>query len=155
MKTNSDFTEIDLRSHLLNVCDSEYEANLLWLKFIRASTDKPNGGQFASKAQEWLQHICGCYQVWIDRLENHDGPRFSDLDSEFESVHKKLKDYVAHCDLNSLLESKDKERWSALSIIQHMQSHGSYHRGHLRALAEFHGLEDWPETDYLCFASVE
>jgi hypothetical protein len=81
MKTNSDVTEIDLRSHLLNVCDSEYGANLLWLKFIRASTDRPNGGQFASKAQEWLEHICGCYQVWIDRLENHDGPRFSDLDS--------------------------------------------------------------------------
>ena len=48
--------------------------------------------------------------------------------------------------------SNDREYTHSLGkVATHVINHGTYHRGHLRGLAEAEGLTDFPDTDYLLY----
>lgn len=48
------------------------------------------------------------------------------------------------------LEKKHSEHMLS-EVAHHVFNHGTYHRGHLRGLADAAGFEDFPETDLIRF----
>ncbi len=150
---------MDLRDHLLNLVEYEKWANEQWLGFLIEAPSQPSGAQFASKAEELIGHIIGCYWHWFSLMSGTNVERTGDLRSDLEGQISKMQEYIATCELGAKVQRSWEEygtyEWQTYQLIQHALSHGSYHRGHIRALAEAHGFEEWPDTDYEAFAGVK
>lgn len=141
--------------HLVEEVHYQKWANDLWFEFIESSKSQHHGGQFAVQAEKWMWHIEGCYRGWLNSALSENEERAETLEKSLENAYLRLMKFVTQKDLDSLLVSEKNEDTVALNyrqIVHHTLNHATYHRGHLRALAEQHGLTDWPETDYVRFA---
>lgn len=78
-----------------------------------------------------------------------------DLNRDVPRLNELWRRIISEADLDSVLEMTGDRKISALDLIQHVMNHGTYHRGHLRGLAEAEGLTDFPETDIVRFAVVQ
>jgi uncharacterized damage-inducible protein DinB len=138
-----------LRKHLLDQANTELWAFNLWQSFIEDASNYYGGAQFRSQGERCLRHTIGCYVDWLDFVEEVETSRPDDFRDEKESEFKRLIRFIETVQLDQAFISEDQSRsWTAVTIIQHMLSHGAYHRGQLRQLAETAGLNSWPETDF-------
>lgn len=138
-----------LRMHLLSQVKTERWAFDLWQEYIERASEKYGGAQFRSQGEKWLRHTLGCYVSWLDFMEKAETPRADDFREEKDDLFERLDAFVSKVELEEVFQSSDGTRgWTATTLIQHMLTHGAYHRGQLRQLAEAAGLTDWPETDY-------
>ena len=150
---------MDQREHFLMVVDYEKWANEQWLEFMADAPNHPNGAQFAAMADEVMGHIIGCYWHWFNLMSGTNveltGDRYADLAAQ----HVKMREFISTCDLDGKLRQSWPEygtyEWSLYQVIQHALCHGSYHRGQIRSMAEEHGFEEWPDTDFEALAGVK
>ncbi len=143
---------MELREQFLRMVDYERHANGLWLKYLASVADRPNGCQLRAESDKWLFHIAGCYRSWFNWLDGRESDWTDDVEANLEIQYARMKDYIGRCDLD-VMRSRSEEphgtwQWATRDVIHHALTHGVYHRGHLRALAEAHGFDDWPDTDW-------
>ncbi|MEI8281132.1 MAG: DinB family protein [Armatimonadota bacterium] len=150
---------MDQREHLLILADYEKWANEQWLNFFTEAPSHPGGGQFAAKADEVMEHIIQCYWHWFNLMSGSNVELIGDRMVDMTAQHAKMRDYISTCDLDAKVQRSWPEygtyEWKTSQLIQHALCHGSYHRGQIRALAEAHGFEDWPDTDFEAFAGTK
>ena len=150
---------MELRDHLIHLVAYEKWANEQWLDFFEASTNHPGGGQLAARGDEWLEHIVGCYRHWLNLLSETQDESVGDLRKDLADQTERFSAFIASCDFDKPLRRTWEEygtyEWTTLQIIYHAISHGSYHRGHIRAIAEELGFDDWPDTDFEAFTGVK
>lgn len=136
----------DLRQALLQRWEYEEWANGEWLKAL------PNF-QNSSRAASVFKHIYSCYSGWAHYVS--DWPKGFDVelnvDRDAPLLNVVWRKVINESDLDSSFDLSDKGKMKVLDLIQHVMNHGTYHRGHLRGLAEAEGLKDFPETDYARF----
>lgn len=109
------------------------------------------------RAREVMGHIFSCYSRWLSEVsewEHRDEmePQMMDDPSAlYEELRKAASgDLERRVEIFSRRAGKTVE-FSAGQIMTHCMNHGTYHRGHLRGLAEAEGLTDFPDTDALFF----
>ena len=148
-----------LRNHLINLVAYEKWANEQWLDFVDGATSQPNGGQLAARAAQCIGHIVGCYRHWFDLLSEVKTEALGDHRQDMAIQADRMKDFLTTCDFDKPLRRSWVEygiyQWSTLHVIYHAISHGSYHRGQIRAIAEELGFEEWPDTDFEAFSGVK
>jgi uncharacterized damage-inducible protein DinB len=150
---------MDQREHLLVLVGYEKWANEQWLGFLSTADSHSQGGQFVAKAEELMEHIVGCYWHWLNLMSGSNVALTGDLQVDLDAQISKMTGFISSCDLAAKIQRSWDEygtyEWQTYQLIQHALSHGSYHRGQIRALAESHGFEEWPDTDFEQFAGIK
>ena len=150
---------MELRDHLIQLVTYEKWANEQWLNFVDDSHNKPNGGPFTARADECIGHIISCYRHWFDLLDLTNVEGVEDHRHDLVNQAKRMQEFLATCDFAKPLRRTWEEygtyEWTTLQIIYHTISHGSYHRGQIREIAEELGFNEWPDTDYEVFAGTK
>lgn len=137
-----------MRDFLLRGLDYDLWANQKWVNVLGNFKD----GQ---RALEVFEHIVFAQRIWLQRCGYHveqvENLAFSQL---LASLIQTWKALVEDADLNAIVEYQMLNGDSASSvmgdIVAHVINHGTYHRGHLRGLAEKEGVE-FPETDLIAY----
>ena len=134
---------------LLQGFDYDLWANGKWLRALGRFRDM-------GRPQEILEHILTAQRHWLAVC----GVQFSQNDVNvawadiFRDVADAWKEFVEATDLDSVIDvSKpggSEESLTLMELTWHVLNHGTYHRGHLRGLAEREGW-DPPGTDFLDF----
>ncbi|MCU0316141.1 MAG: hypothetical protein MUC92_06070 [Fimbriimonadaceae bacterium] len=131
--------------------DYEVWATTAWIEALPNFKDQ-------RRAAKIITHILGCFSGWLPLISdwNHDVKLLVSEDPK--TLHARLIEKVresAEGDLErrvTFTGAGGVERsLTAGELIHHMLNHATYHRGHLRGLAEAEGLEDFPETDSVKF----
>ena len=106
-----------------------------------------------------MTHVIGCYLRWFDALSGEETEPSGDHRQDLKSQTERMSVFIATCDLDLVRQRSWPEwgtyEWRTGQIIYHALSHGTYHRGHIRAIAEEMGLVDWPDTDFCDFTGVK
>lgn len=150
---------MDQREHFLNVINYEKWANDQWIEFFPIAQTMPSGGQFVAKADEVMGHIISCYWHWFNLMSGSNVELTGDRAADMAAQQIKMLEFVSNCDLDLKIQRTWPEfgtyEFVTHQLIQHALCHGSYHRGQIRALAEMHGFEDWPDTDFEVHVGVK
>lgn len=150
---------MDQREHFLKIVEYEKWANEEWIEFFKTAVNSPNGAQFVAKADEVMGHIIGCYWHWFNLMSGSNTDLTGDRLADMEAQAVKMREYISSCDLDLKVQRTWPEygtyEFITHQLIQHALCHGSYHRGQIRALAEEHGFEDWPDTDFEVHVGVK
>lgn len=138
---------MDLRTRLIEGVRYDLWANRAWLDVFPRLANPEDGRQI-------LRHILNAQIVWHARIAG-ETPTIAN------AVDDAALEASAHAWL-ALLEARDLEATIAYrttlgvpyeqplhEIAFHVVNHGTYHRGHLRGLADAQGMSDFPETDFV------
>ena len=104
-----------------------------------------------------LLHIVKAQVIWLTRIEGTPmwEPTLEEFPLHLDRSIGRWKRFLLGADLGaeiSYTTSQGQHFDNKVSeIVRHVINHGTYHRGHLRGLAEERGVE-FPETDYILFA---
>ena len=133
------------REALLELQDYDLWANRRWLAVLPEMPDP-------TRASNIFMHILNAQHHWLGRVmsEEEAGVRSDDLAIELERLYTAWRDILVNCDPNAYAsyEREGQAHFHMVSeIAHHVFNHGTYHRGHLRGLADAAGFEDFPETD--------
>lgn len=138
------------RDLLLKMIDYELWANEAWINYLPKFENR-------KRAKQILLHIVGCHSGWITSVDDwKDVPDEElELERDLPELLRRWKNVVQTRDLDEVLkwnQGKGQSRSVLLhELVHHVMNHGTYHRGHLRGLAESEGLKDFPETDSVGF----
>lgn len=138
-----------MREFLLRGFDYDVWANRKWIEALGRFPD-------GTEALNVFEHIVNAQRVWLLRcgivVQQVENVAFSDLIQSYSST---WKGFLEDADLNAEIEytSFAGDEYISLlgDIASHVINHGTYHRGHLRALAERAGIE-FPETDLIAYS---
>lgn len=130
--------------------DYEEWANAEWAGALERMKNK-------DRALEVYRHIFSAYARWVGEIsdfEYREGME-ADLANDPSDLYRAMRE-SAEGDLDRKVEIVSrrtglKAEMTAGQILTHMMNHGTYHRGHLRGLAEAEDLTDFPDTDALFF----
>ena len=140
----------DFRHRLLTGFDYDLWANERWLNALPKFKDQ-------ARAEDALQHVWLAQVAWYSRIHGIDSDPFEvhkdrKADSEvLRASHNDWKSFLQSADLDRtfVVPRGDREyRFCVADIAHHVLNHGTYHRGHLRGLAQAEGWDDFQETDY-------
>lgn len=134
---------------LLQGFDYDLWANRTWLRALGRFTDmeRPHAvlEHILTAQRHWLK-VCGVHIF-------HDEDNVA-LDQIFKEVSDAWKGFVEVVDLDAQIDitkpDGPEQTLTAMELAWHVLNHGTYHRGHLRGLAEREGW-DPPETDFLVY----
>lgn len=139
---------MDLQTHLKQGFEYDLWANLQWIEVLPRFTS-------SGRAHAVLDHILGAQRIWLERVggvvpspDLERGDRARSSAAEWTRIVS-LPDpgrVIAYHNLSGVPFSNTFEH-----IALHVINHGTYHRGHLRGLADAEGLTDFPETDLIRF----
>lgn len=129
----------------------EYDlwANMRWYNAMRLMRNQ-------EKATPVLQHILSSQRTWLERAgEPVDQiPRAATIVA-FEAVSAAWKHVVASRPLDQMIEYVDfrgRTHQRALGeIAWQLINHGTFHRGHLRGLAQAENFDEFSDTDLIDF----
>jgi uncharacterized damage-inducible protein DinB len=129
----------------------EYDhwANIRWYNALRLMKNQEQGSPV-------LQHILTAQRTWLERSGVPvDGiPRAATL-AALEAISNAWRQLVASQSLDKVIEyqdSRSRTHQRALGeIAWHVLNHGTFHRGHLRGLAQAEGFEEFADTDLVIF----
>ncbi len=136
---------MDPRRHLQTTLDYDRWATQKW-------EDALDACPFRDRAREVLDHIADAQAAWIDRLGNGLGlPALAAGDS-----HARLSSMLLDQPLDQRFEwvrkrTGETRTSKVIDVYTHLPLHGTYHRGHLRGLAQAEGWAGFPETDAVAF----
>jgi uncharacterized damage-inducible protein DinB len=123
--------------------DYDAWASREWQRFLDACPTSSEGEPVFQHISEWLAN-------WQDRVPVEPKPS--------EGLYEFWKRTAQETDLGATLQWKRKRTGQHLrntvgDVLNHVVTHGTYHRGHLRGLAELHGWGEFPETDFIRYAA--
>jgi uncharacterized damage-inducible protein DinB len=133
------------REELSSMFDYDRWANLKWMHAAQEL------GQ-----ESILLHVVDAQIIWLSRIESM--PRWAPTIEQFplhlERSIRNWKRMLLGADLDRIvsyttLQGADMNN-KLSEIVRHVINHGTYHRGHLRGLADAKRV-DFPETDYIAF----
>jgi hypothetical protein len=131
---------MDLRQALIEGFEHDLWANQHWLEFARKN---PN-----EAFDRVIHHILWAEEIWLERCTGLSAPP-NDFNRRLLSINERWKSFLAGENLERVVSYANNSgqgfRRSVHQISRHVIDHGTYHRGHLRMIAEQEGL-DWPET---------
>ncbi len=139
---------MDLRETLFEGFRYDLWANRQWAASIGSFKDM-------LRAQHVLEHILKAQKNWLTRcgvevVEPIDNVALGDLFEHYSGAWEML---LAELPLDHRVSYRTiagQPQTSSLGqIARHVINHGTYHRGHLRGLAEAEGVEDFPESDLI------
>lgn len=140
-----------MKEWLLRGFDYDLWANLEWFAAKERLQD-------TTHASEILHHVLAAQLAWHDRIMGYidaNTAKFGTVDlseGALEQANALWKTVVTRTDLAVQVTSKRSDgltyTFSVGDIARHVLNHGTYHRGHLRGLADAQALEDFPETDW-------
>lgn len=135
-------------SDLGRLVDYEEWANGEWLAALPRFRD-------VARAESVMRHVAGCYSGWLPLVSDWVDVRGEDWDfrAALPGLYAALRE-VAAGDLEREVSWErlgERRGLTAGELLHHMLNHGTYHRGHLRGLAEVEGLADFPDTDSVKF----
>lgn len=141
----------ELRKRLIRNFAYDLWANQKWVETL------PEFPQ----AEPILRHVAWASHIWQTRVEAISGEydHQAELADQFEAYRNVWQSTLASTPLFTEYEwrrIRDGVRGSGSleSIATHVINHGTYHRGHLRGLAEAGGFDDFPETDVILFEAM-
>lgn len=137
-----------MREFLLRGFDYDVWANRKWIEAIGRFPD-------GTEALNVFEHIIRAQKLWLSRcgimIQQVENVAFMDLIQSYSSTWKGL---LEESDLNAEIEYQNSVGDDYVSLLgdiaAHVVNHGTYHRGHLRSLAEKAGIE-FPETDLIAY----
>lgn len=149
---------MDERALLTEMLHYDLWANRRWLPTLPKMADP-------DRAETIMRHILGCYRGWLPTAHKAlDWPEpvwmAEDLEASLEEAHQGWLKVIQEGDLDAewvwasradQLNRRVPVRWLAM----HVMNHASYHRGHLRGLAECQEFTDFLDTDMVYFADPE
>lgn len=103
-----------------------------------------------------LLHILQAQIIWLARLEGtvRWTPTWEGFALELDRSVRSWQRYLFGADLGHVVayttSQGDPFENTVSEIAQQVINHGTYHRGHLRGLAEAAGI-DFPETDFILY----
>lgn len=124
-------------------------ANLRWYNSVRLMKEGEAGSAV-------LQHILTTQRTWLDRcgVPVAEFPRAATRKA-FEAINGAwltLLETRSMDDSISYHDSRGRERVRPLGeIAWHVINHGTYHRGHLRGLAQNEQFDEFGDTDLVLF----
>lgn len=136
-----------LIAHLQRGFDYDLWANLRWLDWIDTMPD-------SSKAREIMTHIARAQHIWLQRFDRTpvDFDPQTPLQESLQAHTELWRATVLDIPLDQILH------WTRLDgsprqgtledVARHVINHGTYHRGHLRGLADAAGFEAFEDTDF-------
>jgi uncharacterized damage-inducible protein DinB len=135
-----------MKDWLIEAFSYDEWANEKWLAALRRQADH-------SKGRRVLEHILNSQRVWLDRCGY--GTPAADLPIEERIVllPTAWREFLAQVDITRVVEYKsfsgEPFAQPIRDIALHVINHGTYHRGHLRGLADAQGIEDFEDTDLI------
>lgn len=133
-------------------------ANELWMEALLRFPEP-------QRPDEVMTHILGAQWTWLDRCNGGFGLGLA-LPAKPEAPSQTLARALNGLWLG-VLDRVPPERVLAYTnmageamelpfgaVVRHVPNHGTYHRGHLRGLAEAQMVKDFPETDYSRWAAL-
>lgn len=135
------------REALLELQDYDLWANRRW---FGALSGMPDPGI----ARQIFAHILVCQHKWLSVVisEEESGALSENLEEEMNRLYAAWREVLQHGDPNAYasMEREGVTYFHMVSeIAHHVFNHGTYHRGHLRGLADAVGFEEFPETDLI------
>jgi uncharacterized damage-inducible protein DinB len=132
--------------HLQRGFDYDLWANRRWLEWIDALPDPAH-------ARTIMEHIGRAQHIWLSRFGRAEGDFLAEnLSGTLARQCEIWKATVAELPLNDIyhwkrLDGLDKQG-TLEDVARHVINHGTYHRGHLRGLADAAGFEGFEDTDF-------
>ena len=123
-------------------------ANLKWADALQRFQDR-------ERAELVLRHVLNAQHVWLTRsLSAEEVPNLpEDLSEGFQVMKTAWIEVLRISDPEAFVSYttfKGEPYFdTAEQIARHVVNHGTYHRGHLRGLAQAEGWEDFEETDLI------
>lgn len=139
--------------------DYEHRMNALWNDALASWPD-------AAHPQDVLHHILRSQWLWLDRITRHlslphpVSTPFAEITiANQTALTEAWKTLVTTHDLNTRIaytrDTGDAYQNNLLEIARHVLNHGTYHRGHLRGLADARRTDQFPETDLIIWLREE
>lgn len=145
---------MDPKESLIELFDYDRWASRLWVETLPTLP-------FGDRAEKILRHNLGAQRSWLARVIGEDSlpPEAADLGQAFDETAQAWKELIASANLDAYVTYQNfaGETYTSLlsEIARHVINHGTYHRGHLRGLAEAAGFEGFPETDFIRYCRLE
>jgi uncharacterized damage-inducible protein DinB len=129
----------------------EYDlwANTRWYSAVRLMKDQEH-------ASPVLQHVLTVQRVWLERcgVDVTEIPRAATR-AAFDMANKAWVDLLGSQPLDKTYEYLDfrsrPHKRELGEIAWHVINHGTFHRGHLRGLAQAEGFDEFADTDLIYF----
>jgi len=140
-----------MKDWLLPGFDYDLWANLKWLNVM---------GEFKNKdrAQKVLDHILVAQRLWLDRIDGDTTKSLNEYEtlvadeSQLKQAVDDWKSQLAKTSLDHAFHATrmDGTKWEFTfgQTARHVLNHGTYHRGHLRGLADAEGWDGFEDTDW-------
>lgn len=138
-------------SNLKSLFEYDLWANTQWLQYLEKS-------DVEDVDRAVFHHIFSAQVVWLLRLQGTPPTNFPTLDPTLSEISRIHQEWIALLDGEDYeltfrrMDGEEMTRWLS-AIVLHVINHGTYHRGELRGLAKAAGRTDFPETDFLIYAS--
>jgi uncharacterized damage-inducible protein DinB len=144
---------MDLRQWILEGFTYDAWANRRWADRLGSFNDPER----ANRATEILMHILDAQRIWLTRcgaMVEFD-KRDEHLGAFAESSAQAWRMFIEMSSLEETIDYRtmagDPYSNTIGEIALHVINHGTYHRGHLRGLAELEGLKDFQDTDLILY----
>ena len=135
-----------MKDQLIRDFDYDIWANERWLVALPTLP-------FAPRAEVVLRHILSCHRYWLGLAWSEDelSPEPDDLRQALREAAVAWQTFLALSDPIAFaaipMGDGKVEFWMVGDVARHVLTHGTYHRGHLRGLAEAANTLDFPDTD--------
>ena len=133
------------REDLSEMFDYDRWANSRWLDPAKALG-----------AEDVLLHIVQAQVIWLCRIEGTQIWKVTlpELPLHMERIGRGWRRFLLGADFGQVVQYQNFQgehcENTISEIVRHVINHGTYHRGHLRGMAEERGLE-FPETDFIAY----
>lgn len=111
----------------------------------------------SERVGEIFAHIFSAYSRWLTEISEweHREADVAVYVADPAQIYAGMRE-AASGDLDRMVEFVSRRtglraELSVEQVLSHMMNHGTYHRGHLRGLAEAEGITDFPDTDELFY----
>jgi len=133
----------------------EYDA-WAWQWWSAAWRGQDLDAEFVARCEEILAHSVGAPRRWAEVAAEQWGTEPASPECDLVAAYRWWQETLANAGPDHTFErtrpTGEVLTISVEKVITHLTNHGSYHRGHVRGLAEAANWDDFPDTDYIFFA---
>lgn len=141
---------MDLVTFLKNGFEYDRWANRQWLARL-------GGFKHMERPLQVLEHILGAQKTWLTRcgVDLEQVTTDQPLERLFGTTADTWIQLIDEVNLDEIIDYTTsagvKYSQPFAQIALHVINHGTYHRGHLRGLADAEGYQNFPETDLIFY----
>ena len=143
------FSDPSIGEMLRKGFEYDFWATMRWYNAVRLMRDQEH-------ASPVIQHILTVQRIWLERCGYPvEGIPRAATRVAFEAASEGWLKLISTQPLDKMISYKDKrgrDQARALGeIAWHVINHGTFHRGHLRGLAQAEAFEEFADTDMVIY----